>query len=605
MKPANPTRRGVPGLPDPVRRRLTQALLAGGAAGAGLLPRWALSAPAPAFDVSRSAPRSEWDIEIGRTPVTIGGVTRDAMTFNGTVPGPLIHLREGDDVTIRVTNTMDEDTSVHWHGFIVPFEYDGVPGVNFPGIAPGETFTYRFKVRQNGTYWYHSHTGYQENQGLYGPIVIEPASGKDPFEYDRDVIVVLSDWPESDPAVQFDKLKKMGAEYFNYQRRTFGDFVRDIAEDGLVETLRGRVAWAEMGMTPDDLLNITDHGYVYALNGHAAEANWTALFTPGERVRVRVISACAMTHYDVRVPGLPMTVVQVHGQNIEPVETDEFRLGVAETYDFIVTPTEDRAYTIVAESMDRSGMARATLAPRVGMEGTVPDLRPRPLRSLDEIGMGMMDDTIGPKPMPEPDSAEGRRKREMRREMMAPMENMPPRPDPNVAMRTMEVQDRLADPGVGLGDDGWRVFTYSQMRALEPRYPREPTREIVINLTTNMTRYIFSFDGVKYSDADKIQFYLDERVRLTLMNQSGMAHPIHLHGMWMELENGQGEHIPRMHTVMVKPGERLSMAITPVELGDWAFHCHMLHHFHSGMFRVVNVALTPEALAKYEAEKGG
>ena len=603
MKPANPTRRGVPDLPDPVRRRLTQALLAGGAAGAGLLPRWALSAPAPAFDVVRSEPRSEWDIEIGRTPVTIGGVTRDAMTFNGTVPGPLIHLREGDDVTLRVTNTMDESTSVHWHGFIVPFEYDGVPGVNFPGIAPGETFTYRFKVRQNGTYWYHSHTGFQENQGLYGPIVIEPASGKDPFEYDRDVIVVLSDWPESDPAVQYDKLKKMGAEYFNFQRRTFGDFVRDIGEDGLMETLRGRIAWAEMGMTPDDLLNITDHGYVHALNGHAAEANWTALFTPGERVRVRVISACAMTHYDVRVPGLPMTMVQVHGQNIEPVETDEFRIGVAETYDFIVTPTEERAYTIVAESMDRSGMARATLAPREGMEGPVPAQRPRPLRSLDEIGMGMMDDTIGPKPMPEADSAEGRRMKMKRMEMMAPMENMPSRPDPNVAMRTMEVQDRLADPGVGLGDDGWRVFTYSQMRALEPRYPREPTREIVINLTTNMTRYVFSFDGVKYSNADKIQFYLDERVRLTMMNQSGMAHPIHLHGMWMELENGQGEHIPRMHTVMVKPGERLSMAITPVELGDWAFHCHMLYHFHSGMFRVVNVALTPEALAKYEAEK--
>ena len=580
-------------------------LLAGGAAGAGLLPRWALSAPAPAFDVSRSEPGSEWDIEIGRTPVTIGGVTRDAMTFNGTVPGPLIHLREGDDVTIRVTNTMEEATSLHWHGFLVPFEYDGVPGVNYPGIMPGETFTYRFRVKQNGTYWYHSHTGFQENQGLYGPIIIEPASGKDPFEYDRDVIIVLSDWPESDPAVQYDKLKKMGAEYFNYQRRTFGDFVRDIGEDGLVETLRGRTAWAEMGMTPDDLLNITDHGYVYALNGHAAEANWTALFTPGERVRVRTISACAMTHYDVRVPGLPMTMVQVHGQNIEPVETDEFRIGVAETYDFIVTPTEDRAYTIVAESMDRSGMARATLAPREGVEGPVPALRPRPLRSLDEIGMGMMDDTIGPKPMPEADSAEGRRMRMKRMEMMKPMENMPPRPDPNVAMRTMEVQHRLADPGVGLGDDGWRVFTYSQMRALEPRYPREPTREIVINLTTNMTRYVFSFDGVRYSNADKIQFHLDERVRLTLMNQSGMAHPIHLHGMWMELENGQGEHLPRLHTVMVKPGERLSLAITPVELGDWAFHCHMLYHFHSGMFRVVNVALTPEALAKYEAEKRG
>ncbi len=571
-------------------------LLAGGVATA-LLPRWARSdsgeasgtPSAQAFDVSRSEPKSEWDIVIGRTPVTIGGVERDAITFNGTVPGPLIHLREGDDVVLRVTNTLDESTSIHWHGFIVPFEYDGVPGVNFPGIAPGETFVYRFRVRQNGTYWYHSHTGYQETQGLFGPIVIEPASGGDPFEYDRDVIIVLSDWPKSDPSVQYAKLKKMGSEYYNYQRRTFGDFVDDIREDGLGAAVRERTGWAQMGMIPTDLLNVTDHGYVFALNGHASEDNWTALFQPGERVRVRTISACAMTHYDVRVPGLPITMVQVHGQNIEPVETEEFRIGVAETYDFIVTPPEDRAYTIVAEALDRSGMARATLAPRPGMEGPVPALRERPLRSLDEIGMGMMDDTVLPADMPE--------------KMMEPMENMPPRPDVNIAMRTMKVQNRLDEPGVGLGNDGWPVFTYSQMRALEPRPERAPEREVVVNLTTNMARYIFSFDGVKYSDAEKIQFYLDQRTRLVLMNQSAMAHPIHLHGMWMELENGQGEHIPRVHTIMVKPGERLSLLITPVELGDWAFHCHMLYHFHSGMFRVVNVALTPEALAKWESEQ--
>ena len=569
------------------RRRFTQTLLAGGAVATGLLPRWARSATAPALDVTRSIPRSEYDIVIGRTAITIGGVERDAMTFNGTVPGPLIHLREGDDVTLRVTNTLDEPTSIHWHGFLVPFEYDGVPGVSFPGIAPGETFTYRFRVVQNGTYWYHSHTGLQENKGLYGPIVIEPAGGADPFEYDRDVIVVLSDWPESDPEVQYDKLKKMGAEYYNYQRRTFGDFVDDIQEDGFLETIRGRTAWAQMGMMPDDLLNVTDAGYVYAINGHAAEANWTALFTPGERVRVRVISACAMTHYDVRIPGLPMTMVQVHGQNIEPIETDEFRIGVAETYDFIVEPTEERAYSIVAEAMDRSGMARATLAPREGMEGPVPPLRPRPLRDLDQVGMGMMDDALLPSG-------------DMSGEMTKPMEGMPSGNDVEIAMRVMKPQERLDEPGIGLGGDGWRVLTYGQLRALEPRYPRAPEREIVVNLTTNMTRYVFSFDGVKYSDAEKIQFYLDERLRLTLMNQSMMAHPIHLHGMWMELENGQGEHLPRMHTVMVKPGERLSVLITPVELGDWAFHCHMVYHFHSGMFRVVNVALAPEALKRRE-----
>lgn len=542
----------------------------------GLLPAWARSATAPDLVAGRSRPRSRWDITVGRRSVTVGGVSRDALTFNGTVPGPLVHLREGDDVTLNVTNTLDESTSIHWHGLLVPFEMDGVPGVNFPGIAPGETFTYRFKVKQHGTYWYHSHTHFQEQIGLYGPIVIEPKDGSAPYSYERDVIIVLSDWPESDPDFIYSRLKKMGSEYYNFQKRTFGDFLRDIGEKGFLPTLRDRTAWAEMGMIPTDLLNVSDAGYQHALNGHGAGGNWTASFRPGERVRVRVINASAMTHYDVRVPGLPITVIQKDGQYVEAVETGEFRIGVAETYDFIVRPPDERAYTIFAESLDRTGFARATLAPRPGMEGAVPPLRPRPLRKLEQFGMGGMDKSLLPSGGQEP------------------MRNMPDKPDVNVAMRVMQPQHRLGEPGVGLGDDGWPVLTYSQLRALDPRYPRAPEREIFLNLTANMERYIFSFDGVKYSDSDKIQMYLGERLRLTMMNQTMMAHPIHLHGAWMELDNGHGDNIPRMHTVMVKPGEKLSMLITPVELGDWAFHCHLLYHFHSGMFRVVNVALPPE-----------
>ncbi|MCB2055221.1 MAG: copper resistance system multicopper oxidase [Geminicoccaceae bacterium] len=559
------------------RRSFNRALaLSAAGLGAGMLPRWARSANAPDYVPSRSMPSNHYDIVLGRTPMSVGGVERAALTFNETVPGPLVHLREGEDVTLRVTNTLDEDSSIHWHGFLVPFEMDGVPGVSFPGIPAAETFTYRFKVKQHGTYWYHSHTRFQEQEGLYGPIIIDPAGDKRPYAYDRDVVVVLSDWPRSDPDFIYDRLKKMSSEYYNYYKRTFGDFVDDVASTGLLPTLRDRTAWAEMGMIPTDLLNVTNAGYVHALNGHAADANWTALFEPGERVRVRVINASAMTHYDVRVPGLPITMIQAHGQYIEPVETDEFRIGVAETYDFIVRPPDDRAYTIFAETLDRSGHARGTLAPRPGMEGPVPAPRVRPLRSLEQIGMGKMDDSL---------ALSGGQK---------PMRNMPAMGDVNVAMRTMQPQHRLDDPGVGLGHDGRRVFTYAQMRALEPRYPREPQREIFLNLTSNMNRYIFSFDGVKFSDADRIQFYLGERLRLIMMNQTMMAHPIHLHGMWMELENGHGDLIPRVHTVMVKPGEKLSVLITPIELGDWAFHCHLLYHFHSGMFRVVNVALRPE-----------
>ncbi len=562
------------------RRTLLRTLSAAGLAGAGqaLLPGWALSANAPDYAPSRSRPRSRWDIEIGRTPVSVGGVRRSAYTFNGTVPGPLVHLREGDDVTLNVTNRLEESTSIHWHGLLVPFEMDGVPGVNFPGIPPGETFTYRFRVKQHGTYWYHSHTGFQEQQGLYGPLVIDPADGREPYAYDRDVVVVLSDWPESDPDFIYDRLKKAGAEYYNYHKRTIDDFVREVGREGLLSALRDRTAWAEMGMIPSDLLNVTDAGYVHALNGHAAEGNWTALFEPGERIRVRVINASAMTHYDVRVPGLPITMIQADGQYVEPVETEEFRIGVAETYDFIVQPPDDRAYTIFAETLDRTGFTRATLAPRAGMQGPLPRRREPPLRDLGDFGMGGMDDSLAPSGGQEP------------------MRNMPPALDVNVAMRVMKPQQRLDEPGVGLGDDGRRVLTYSQLRALNPRYPREPNREIFLNLTSNMERYIFSFDGVKFSNADKIRFHLGERLRLTMMNQTMMAHPIHLHGMWMELENGHGDRIPRVHTVMVKPGEKLSVLITPVELGDWAFHCHLLYHFHSGMFRVVNVSLPPEAL---------
>ncbi len=562
-----------------VLRSLTATGLAG--VGAGLLPGCTPGAASRAtLSTANSAPlsndpQSRYDITVGRTRKTIGGVTRNALTFNGTVPGPLVHLREGDDVTLNITNALPESTSIHWHGLLVPFEMDGVPGVNFDGIAPGTTFTYRFRVKQHGTYWYHSHTRFQEQEGLYGPIIIDPADGRESYGYDRDVVIVLADWPQASPDFIYDRLKKMSGGYYNYQKLTAGDLVRDIAEKGALPTFRNRTAWAEMGMSPTDLLNVTDAGYVHQLNGAAPDANWTALFTPGERIRVRVINASAMTHYDVRVPGLPSTMIMKDGQYVEAVETEEFRIGVAETYDFIVRPPADRAHTIFAESLDRSGYARATLAPRAGMEGPVPALRKRPLRSLEKTGMGGMDDSLAPSiGMKRP-----------------PAPNMPEGHEVNIAMRTMKPQNRLDEPGVGLGEDGWRVLTYSQLKALNPRYPRAPEREIFLNLTANMERYIFTFDGAKFSNVDKIQFYLGERLRFTMFNQTMMAHPIHLHGMWMELDNGHGDRIPRMHTVMVKPGEKLSMLITPVELGDWAFHCHLLYHFHSGMFRVVNVAV--------------
>jgi CopA family copper-resistance protein len=454
------------------RRRVLKGLALGGAT--ALMPRWARSAGDPGFAGGHSRARKRYDITVSRMPIGLEGRRKPALAFNGTVPGPLVHLRQGDDVTLHVINTLDRDTSIHWHGLLVPFEMDGVPGVNFTGIPAGGTFTYRFRLKQSGTYWYHSHTRFQEQVGLYGPLVIEPDGGE-PFAYERDYTVVLSDFPDSDPEFIFDRLKKMSGEYYNYQRRTVADFVREVREDGLLSTLRGRTAWGEMRMSPVDLLAVTDAGYTYLMNGRTSAGNWTGLFRPGERVRLRVINASAMTHFDVRMPGLPLTMIQADGQYIEPVETEEFRIGVAETFDFLVEPPDDRAYTLFAESLDRSGSVRGTLAPRPGMAAAVPALRPRPVRKLDEIGMGMMDESLA--------FSSGR-------ENLMP--NMPERPDVNVAMRVMEPRSRLHEPGIGLGDDGWRVLTYSQLRALDPRYPREPQREVFLNLTANMNRFMFS-----------------------------------------------------------------------------------------------------------------
>ncbi len=581
------------------RRTLLEGVGLGAALGiAPRLPAWAqavsggLTTPPP----SLSGP--DIRLRIARMTLTADGRRSRAIGINGAVPGPLLRLKEGSTVRLSVTNELDEDSSIHCHGVLVPADMDGVPGVSFPGIKPGATFVYQFPIKQAGTYWYHSHSGLQEQMGHYGPIVIDP-DGPDPVAYDREHVVVLSDHSQMSPHEIMRRLK-LEPDYFDYQKQTLVSLLL-----GRDQPFAERLRWAAMRMSPTDISDVTGAAYTYLVNGHGPRDNWTALFSAGERVRLRLINASAMTTFNVRIPGLPMTVVQADGQNVRPHTTDEIQVAVAETYDVIVTPGGDRAYTLVGEAMDRSGMARATLAPRPGMSAPAPRLRKRPLATMRDMGMGpmsasgvgmsRMDGMAGAAGMPGTAPASGGARRSMDMNMRdasrAPQVVM----GPGVEMIAPMPVDRMGDRGEGLEHVGHRVLVYTDLVALE-RNPdlRAPSRALTLHLTGNMQRYMWSFDGVKESDAKTpIPFRQDERVRITLVNDTMMGHPIHLHGHFFELVTGHGDHAPRKHTVMVQPGGTATFDLTANALGDWAFHCHLLYHMHAGMMRIVSVRPAP------------
>lgn len=562
-----------------------RALLAvgGAAALAPWLPLWARPVSSGLPTVSGTDIR----LKIAHRMLTIDGRTSHAIGINGTIPGPLVRLREGTTVRLHVENALDEDSSIHWHGLILPFHMDGVPGISFPGIAPGTTFTYEFPVQQSGTYWYHSHSGLQEQLGHYGPIVIDPA-GPDPVEHDREHVIVLSDHSPMHPHNIFKKLKQMGG-YFNRQKQTLGGLIA--GED---QTLGERLRWGAMRMDPTDISDVTAAAYTYLVNGHGPQDNWSGLFRPGERVRLRIINASAMSIFNVRIPGLKMIVVQADGLNVRPVTVAEFQIGVAETYDVIVVP-EDRAYTLVGETSDRSGMARATLAPRAGMTAPVPPLRKRPLATMKDMGMGAMggmDHATMDHGAMDHGGDHGAMKHSMRDMDLAPTV----KDTPAVQSISPMPVDRTGEAGQGL-EDVEDALTYRDLVALD-RNPdtRTPSRSMEIHLTGNMERYMWAFDGVKMNAVkDPIPFRLGERVRVTLVNDTMMTHPIHLHGHFFELVTGKGDHAPRKHTVNVQPGGKVTFDLTADAPGDWAFHCHLLYHMHAGMMQVVTVRAPEDA----------
>jgi CopA family copper-resistance protein len=543
-------------------------------------------------------------LTIAETPFRIDNLNATATTINGSVPGPLIRLQEGQNITLKVTNHLKEASSIHWHGILLPPDMDGVPGVSFAGIDPGTTFEYQFPIKQSGTYWYHSHSKGQEQSGVYAPMIIDPIE-PDPIRYDREYIVMLSDWSFESVEKMIAKLKKH-SDYFNYQRRTLGEFFLDLKQNGWSATFEDYMAWARMRMDPTDLGDVTSHVYTYLMNGLSPATNWTGLFNPGERVRLRFIQVGTMTFQDVRIPGLKMTVVQADGQNVQPIEVDEFRIGPAETYDVIVEPKEERAYTIFAETLDRSGYTRGTLAPHPGMSAAIPKRRPRPLRTMDDMGMDMSDMHMNGMKIDSPKIPDNEHHmsgmhdhlhlpgqiRQSKIPGSTPVKHGPDDHGPGNQMVPDFTRSRLDEPGIGLGNDGRRVLVYSDLKSLYSHPDqRKPGRELEIHLTGNMERYMWSFNGKKYSDTKKpIHFKYGERLRWTFVNDTMMEHTMHLHGMWMHLENGAGKYLPRKHTVLVKPAERVSVAITADALGQWAFHCHLLLHMDVGMFRIVKVS---------------
>jgi CopA family copper-resistance protein len=668
------------------RRRFVQGLAGGAVATLG---GWQAFGETGQQQAPATLTGKQFELTIDSLPVNFTGRHSVATAVNGSVPGPTLKWREGDTVTLAVTNRLKVPTSIHWHGIRLPADMDGVPGLSFASIAPGKTFLYRIPVAQSGTYWYHSHSRFQEQTGLLGGLIVERRD-RDSIEFDKEYVVVLCDWTDSHPETVFSNLKQQ-SNYYNYHRLTLPAVLSEAKKKGLRPTISERLAWARMNMSPTDISDLSAATYTYLLNGNTPNANWTALFQPGERIRLRFINGAAMTLFDVRVPGLQMTVVQADGNDVEPVIVDEFRIGVAETYDVIVQPKDNAAYTIFAQSQDRSGYARGTLAPKMGMTAAVPLMDPRPMRTMVDMGMGNMADMkmggmagmdmsgadsmngMKDKDMPassktaadakgmsgssEKDkkgmagmnmdnqsqsmpgmdmrhidmgsnSAEHTQTGDQNRQTMAGMEmgsssgatpfpqpgpnTMPVMPvsgtantkanlkpskpphmqvGPQVDNVPMKISERLNDPGIGLSGNGRRVLTYADLRA---RYRgvdgRPPTREIELHLSGNMERFIWGFNGHKFSGTEPIQLELGERVRFVLINDTMMEHPIHLHGLWSELENGNGEFSPYKHTIMVKPAERVSYLVSVDTPGRWAYHCHLLYHMEAGMFRTVVVS---------------
>ena len=580
-----------------VKGTIAVAMAASGTLSLGATSNKQLKRAKESMDLSGN----EFYLTIDKTVVNFTGTPAIATTVNGMYPAPTLRWKEGDEVTIHVTNNLKEDASLHWHGIILPNEMDGVPGLTYEGIKPGTTFTYRFKVRQNGTFWYHSHSGFQEQTGIHGAIVIEPKE-KEPLEYDRDYVIALSDWSDENPNKIYRKLK-VQSDYYNRTERTLGDFFAEVKKKGFAKAFDDRKMWNKMDMTDRDLSDVTGATYTYLVNGFNPATGFKALFKDGEKVRLRFINSSAMTFFDVRIPDLKMRVVAADGNNVKPVDVDEFRIGVAETYDVIVEPKDNKAYAVFAQSIDRSGYAIAHLTTDINTKAQIPKMDPLPILTMKDMGMSMAGMKMGGMKMNKNDmgmknsnkmgdmGSMGGKKSNMKmdKNKSIPITPLEQAEGPQSTMKAQNPQYRLDDPGVGLRNNGRRVLTYADLETIgNTDKERYPDREIILHLTGNMERYMWSINGIPYQKSKPLMFNYGERLRITFINDTMMNHPMHLHGLWSDLETGNGR-LARKHTIVVQPGSKISTRVTVDEKGNWAFHCHLLYHM-AGMFRKVVVA---------------
>ena len=537
----------------------------------------------------------EYHLNISQGMVNLTGKPVKRMTVNGKFIAPLLEFEEGDEAVIHVHNQLkDRDTSLHWHGLLLPGLMDGVPGFNgFQGIQPKGDFTYRFKVRQNGTYWYHAHSKGQEQDGLYGPLVIYP-KGKQPVatheKAERDYVVMLSDFHESDSAQIMANLKK-SAEYYQNQRETVGDVWKQVKQQGLKASWQDRAMWNQMRMLKTDLSDVT--GYTFLVNGQTPEQNWTGAFKTGEKVRLRFINASAMSFFDVRIPDLKMTVVSADGQPVQPVPVDEFRIGAAETYDVIVEPMQEH-YQVQAESIDRAGFAIASLQNEMfpkQQKLEMPKARPRALLTMDDMGHGQMDTGKMDHGSHQQMNMQHHSHDQMRMSASAMSEHSQHQ---SMASSEKDQPDTVQGWANASTPAGHKALQYADLKSLTPQADTRPAeRELLIRLGGTMERYIWTIDGKKFSDKDfaPLKVKYGERIRLKFVNDSMMAHPMHLHGMFMQLENGQSaQDMPNKHTIIVPPGKTVTAMLTADELGEWAIHCHLLYHMSAGMMSKLIVA---------------
>jgi hypothetical protein len=534
----------------------------------------------------------EYNLTIEENKMTLGGVSANAMTINGSIPGPTLEFNEGDLAIINVTNKMDVETSVHWHGLILPNFYDGVPYLTTPPIKPGTTFQYRIPINQSGTYWYHSHTMLQEQSGVYGSIIIHPKEKT--LEYDKDLMVVLSDWTNEEPMNVLRNLKR-GNEWYQVKKGTAVPLSRVIEEGALGAQFK---FWRDRMEGAD----IADIYYPAFLTNGKKTAKYPD-FKPGEKVRLRFINASASTYYWIDFGGGNPMMVSSDGLDVVPTSKERFLFGVAETYDVIVTIPEG-TLEVTATAQDGSGhtslhIGEGTLFPAKTID------RPDKIEMMKQ--MSKMDMKMGApalagnkeKNTPEylmenygmqMDMKDGKMKMSDKMSMNKDKMNnsMDIKMDNKNAHKHHDMSKMSKDTSSFNYKNRKTYFNYNHLKAKEKTaYNADlPVNDILLNLTGNMQRYIWSMNGVPLSETDKIKIKSNEVTRITFNNLTMMHHPMHLHGHYFRVINENGERSPLKHTVNVPPMQKVVIEFYNEEYGDWFFHCHILYHMMGGMARI-------------------